>query len=84
MLRETLRRPSLATIGAVAVFLLLPARTSAQKVTTKVGANFDFSNYKRFAWKENHIVTRQGRQNDELIEKEIIKNVNRNSRIDAR
>jgi hypothetical protein len=47
-------------------------------VTTTSDNNFDFKNAKRYAWGENHIITRQGRANDALIDQKIVQEVNRN------
>lgn len=52
--------------------------SSAQKVTTNFNDNFDFTNHKRYAWGQNHIITRQGRENDALIDQKIVQDVNHN------
>jgi hypothetical protein len=38
----------------------------------------DFKSAKRYAWGKNHIITRQGRANDALIDQKIVQEVNRN------
>ena len=62
----------------MAVLLLLATPSKAQKVTTTVNNPFDFAAAKHYAWKENHIITRQGKANDALIDKKIVEEVNRN------
>jgi Domain of unknown function (DUF4136) len=64
--------------GIAASFLLICATLAAQKVTTKFDNNFDFTNHRRYAWRQNHLMTRQGKQNDELIDQKIVQDVNRN------
>jgi hypothetical protein len=54
------------------------ATLSAWKVTTNFDKSFDFTNHRRYAWRQNHIITRQGRQNDALIDDKIVQDVNRN------
>ncbi|HWO28784.1 MAG TPA: hypothetical protein VNO32_08285 [Candidatus Acidoferrum sp.] len=44
--------------------LLIGTSIAAQKVTTNFDKNFDFATWKRCAWRQNHIVTRHGKQND--------------------
>ena len=50
---------------------------AAQKVTTSSQPGFDFGTHPRYAWSANHIVTRQGHQNDAVIEQKIVQSVNR-------
>lgn len=49
---------------------------AAQKITTKFHNNFDFQKQNRYAWGKNHLLTRQGPQNDLLIDKKLIFEVN--------
>jgi hypothetical protein len=74
------RRLSIVQLGIAFVFLAMCAALAAQKVTTNVDKNFDFTNHRRYAWRPNHIVTRQGKQNDALIDQKIVQDVNRNLR----
>jgi Domain of unknown function (DUF4136) len=79
-------RPTTCTLPACrfeafllwAVLLLLATPSNAQKITTTVNSPFDFAAAKHYAWKENHIITRQGKANDALIDKKIVEEVNRN------
>jgi hypothetical protein len=50
--------------------------SAAQKVTTSFQHDFDFSNQRRYAWRPNHILTRQGHQNDAIIDQTIVQSVN--------
>jgi Domain of unknown function (DUF4136) len=70
------RRPSIVLLGVAATFLLGSANIGAQKVSITLSKSFDFANHKRYAWRQNHIVTRQGRQNDALIDQKIVQDVN--------
>jgi hypothetical protein len=58
--------------------LFLASSGNAQKISTTVNNPFDFATGKRYAWKENHIITRQGKANDALIGKKIVEEVNGN------
>lgn len=70
----------LLPVHLLAVLLLLVNSSNAQKITTTVNNPFDFAAAKHYAWKENHIITRQGKANDALIDKKIVEEVNRNLR----
>jgi len=59
------------------VLLLCVASTAAQKVITTVDNSFDFKSSKRYAWGQNHLITRQGAANDALIDEKIVTEVNR-------
>jgi hypothetical protein len=73
------KRPAVLRFLEIAASMLLVAGTaSAQKVKTTYGGNFDFAAHKRYAWGKNHIITRQGPQNDALIDQKIVQDVNRN------
>ena len=52
--------------------------SAAQKVATTLDNGFDFESRKRYARGQNHIITRQGRANDALIDQRIVQEVNRN------
>jgi hypothetical protein len=62
----------------LAVLLLFANSSNGQKISTTVSKTFDFAAAKHYAWKENHIITRQGKANDALIDKKIVEEVNRN------
>jgi len=59
-----------------AALLLVAGTAAAQKVKTTYSGNFDFAAHKRYAWDKNHIITRQGPQNDTLIDAKIVQDVN--------
>jgi Domain of unknown function (DUF4136) len=60
-----------------AALLLIAFISAAQKVTTTADKTFDFKTAKRYAWGQNHIITRQGRASDALIDQKIVEDVNR-------
>jgi hypothetical protein len=70
-----MRPPTFLPLLAFVLFLG-PFPSAAQKVTTTVGDNFDFKTAKRYAWGQNHIITRQGKKNDALIDQKIVQDVN--------
>src|SRR5262245_66690192 len=49
---------------------------SAQSSSTAFDKNFDFSEHKRYAWGQNHIVTRQHPDTNEVMNLKIVKEVN--------
>ena len=61
-------------LTSVLMFAVFPS--AAQKVTTTADSNFDFRTAKRYAWGQNHIITRQGKKNDALIDEKIVQDVN--------
>ena len=63
-----MRRLSMAQLGIAAGFLIICATLAVQKITTNFDKNFDFT---RYAWGQNHIITRQGEQNDALIDPKV-------------
>jgi len=67
----------LLSVRLLAFLLLFAGSSNAQKITTTVNNPFDFATAKHYAWKENHIITRQGKTNDALIDKKIVEEVNR-------
>jgi hypothetical protein len=74
---DNMRRFSLAQLGVAVGFLVMCASLSAQKVAINLDKTFDFTNHRRYAWRQNHIITRQGKQNDALIDQKIVQDVNR-------
>jgi hypothetical protein len=73
-----MRRFSIKLAGMAVGVLVICATLAAQNVTTNFDKNFDFTNHRRYAWRQNHLITRQGKQNDELIDEKIVQDVNRN------
>ena len=58
-----------------ALFVGIPLR--AQKVETSYDKNADFSNYKRFTWGKNYLITRQRPEDQARIDKAIVDAINR-------
>jgi len=73
-----MRRSKTLYSGTAAVLLIASLPCGAQKVSTSADKSFDFRSAKHYAWGKNHIITRQGRANDALIDQKIIEEVNRN------
>jgi len=73
--KSRMKRSGARYLGVLAAFLLTGASVSAQKVTTSFANNFDFANHKRYAWGANHLLTRQGHQNDVLIDQKFVNDV---------
>jgi hypothetical protein len=73
-----MRRLNIALVGVVAALFLFCPNAAAKKVTSTSTSAFDFTNHKRYAWRQNHIVTRQGKKNDALIDQTIVENVDQN------
>lgn len=62
----------------VTLFLLsISFSIAAQKITTSSPYGFDFGTHRHYSWSTNHILTRQGHQNDAILEQKIIQNVDR-------
>jgi Domain of unknown function (DUF4136) len=72
MLMKFARQAVLATL----VLFALASAAAAQKVTTSVHQDFDFANHRRYGWRSNHVLTRQGHPNDRIIEETIVWEVN--------
>lgn len=71
-----MNRRAVGSVKLVAALLLVSGTVGAQKVKTTYSGNFDFATHKRYAWGKNHIITRQGPQNDVLIDQKIVQDVN--------
>lgn len=65
----------LVPIFAVAFFVVQSA--SAQKISTTLDDKYSFSDHKRYAWRENRLMTRQNPDTNEVMDIKIVKNVNR-------
>jgi hypothetical protein len=72
-----LRRLGISYFGLVFALLSMGLGAAAQKVKASFQHDFDFGNHRRYAWHPNHILTRQGHQNDAIIEQSIVQSVNR-------
>ena len=60
--------------------LLIPMLTALaafpQKTSTVVDPGYDFSEHKRYTWRENRLLTRQHPDTNEEMDRKIVKNVN--------
>jgi len=56
------------------LFAVLSA--TAQKTTTKYDEHYDFSQHKRYQWRENRLVTRQNPDTNQVMDLKIVKAVN--------
>jgi Domain of unknown function (DUF4136) len=63
-------------LGVAILLFAIGLGAAAQKVTITDSKDFDFKNHRRYAWRPNHILTRQGHQNDQIIEQKIVRDVN--------
>jgi Domain of unknown function (DUF4136) len=57
--------------------LFLGQSASAQKISTKLDDKYGFSEHKRYAWRENRLVTRQNPDTNEVMDLKIVRAVNR-------
>jgi len=58
-------------------FIMLTAPIAfAQKTSTTYDKTFDFSGHKRYAWRENHLMTHQHPDTNEMMDLKIVKAVN--------
>jgi hypothetical protein len=76
-LKKTAFRRLLAQFATVAALLLFCSIIRAQKITVNFNHNFDFSTKRNYAWRGNYILTRQGWQNDERLNVQIMVAVDR-------
>ena len=60
--------------------LLIPLLTALadfpQKTSTVADPGYDFSEHKRYSWRENRLLTRQHPDTNEEMDRKIVKNVN--------
>lgn len=72
-----MKRRGIPSFRVALLLLSVPFGVAAQKVTTSSHPGFDFGTHRSYSWSANHIVTRQGHQNDAIIEQKIVQSVNR-------
>jgi len=58
--------------------LLIALPMVAQKISTKSEGNYDFSQHKRYKWRENRLMTRQNPDTNQVMDLKIVKAVNQN------
>jgi hypothetical protein len=56
--------------------ILLLSASPAQKTDTKFDGKYDFSQHKRYKWRENRLITRQNPDTNEVMDLKIVKAVN--------
>lgn len=61
---------------ALACAVLVALSASAQKTNTKFDEKYDFSQHKKYKWRENRLVTRQNPDTNEVMDLKIVKAVN--------
>jgi len=73
-----IKAPILASFGARLSFLILIIAQVilAQKVSTTLDIGYNFAGHRRYAWRENRLVTRQHPDTNELMDLKIVKTVN--------
>jgi hypothetical protein len=70
---------SASRVYFVAVFSLITLTAPvvlAQKATSTFDSNFSFSEHRRYAWRENRLITRQHPDTNELMDLKIVRKVN--------
>ncbi|HXH51241.1 MAG TPA: DUF4136 domain-containing protein [Terriglobia bacterium] len=64
-------------ISLVLVLTMLSVSgASGQKIKTKYDHGADFNRYKTYGWKDRQLVTRQGKENEKLIDEALVSAVN--------
>jgi hypothetical protein len=69
---DSFRRPFLL----ISILLVTLPVSLAQKTDTKFDAKYDFSQHKRYKWRENRLTTRQNPDTNEVMDLKIVKAVN--------
>jgi len=68
---------SVAVLALLASTVMTHGRVvEAQDVKTDYAKNFDFGTLKRFAWRENHLVTMRRPEDNKLLDQKIMRTVN--------
>jgi hypothetical protein len=62
---------------ALACALLTVEDSSGQKISTNTDENYNFSQHKRYMWRGNRLMTRQHPDTNEVLDRKIVKAVNR-------
>jgi hypothetical protein len=66
----------LSLLSLTMLTMLSTAIAFAQKTSTTFDPNFDFSGHKRYAWRQNRLMTRQHPDVNEIMDIKIVKAVN--------
>jgi len=62
-------------LASFLIFVIAPV-ISAQKVSTTFDSGYNFAGHRRYAWRENRLMTRQHPDTNELMDLKIVKRVN--------
>ena len=63
-------------LGLLFLVMLTVPVVFAQKTSTTFDKSFDFSGHKRYAWRQNHLMTHQHPDTNEMMDLKIVKAVN--------
>ena len=63
-------------VGLLLLVMLTVPIAFAQKTSTSFDKSFNFSGHKRYAWGQNHLMTRQHPDTNEIMDLKIVKAVN--------
>ena len=66
----------LSRLSLLLLVMLTASAAFAQKTSTTFDKNFDFSGHKRYAWLQNHLMTHQHPDTNEMMDLKIVKSVN--------
>src|SRR5882724_2706566 len=73
----SLSRNRVCHVGLLLFLVMLTTQIAfPQKTFTTFDKTFDFSGHKRYAWGQNHLVTRQHPDTNEVMDLKIVKEVN--------
>ncbi len=73
----SLSRNWVCHVDLLLFFVMLTTQIAfAQKTSTTFNKSFDFSGHKRYAWGQNHLMTRQHPDTNEIMDLKIVKVVN--------
>ncbi|HKV79680.1 MAG TPA: DUF4136 domain-containing protein [Candidatus Sulfotelmatobacter sp.] len=71
-----LSRNRTRNLGLLFLVVLTAPFVFAQKTLTTFDKNFDFSGHQRYAWRQNHLLTHQHPDTNEMMDLKIVKAVN--------
>lgn len=71
-----LSRNRTSHLGLLLLVMLTAPFAFAQKTSTTFDKSFDFSGHKRYAWLQNHLMTHQHPDTNEMMDLKIVKAVN--------
>jgi hypothetical protein len=65
------------SLASFAFLAVLASSSFGQKISTKVDDNFNFAEHKKYMWRGNRLMTRQNPDTNEVLDRKIVKAVNR-------